>query len=621
MEKILLLGGNFLAVFSSFLISFIVFLKSPSEIKMKYIFIFFNLTIGLWCLGAFGINTFIHNYQYALYFHRFCYVFAVLLPMVSIYFSYSMRELKWENNFFKKFIYGTTFVLLILTPTPLLLESFKEVTVFRLRQSSPGIFYYLLFLQITVGCGYCVWMLFEGIKENTGKIKNQFKIVFIGYCLSYLGGAVYFSTIFQVLKIFTFAGYIVFLGTMIIFYAIIKHRLMDIDLVWRYLLEKVLYFIFTTLLLLLGWKFLLQKSLDPYIIAIFSACVIFIPIIRSLISTQLQSFLLRKYTTVWKKLESMAASKENLYSIKDIASVLVIDIPKIMSLKKSGYYKYSESDFCYESLFSKNKNDLINFDHPLVARMKEEDGCINREYLHDSLPDDKLLKNLMEKSGFSLAYPIFSGDLIIGIVIYGEKTNNQLYHNEELEQLSSIIKKAQEQIHNVLHLEYLSNNYAEEVLQKYKTTYQMQLLRETRKIGAIRDIDDLTTHIVSLVNRSVNAEYTYLYLYDETKRVYTLQKGSKQNLNLPLFVKEEQHLMKHLRQNKDILLYDTLKKWADDAPFQAVQEAESLARQLEATIIVPLIDITLLGFLVIGNKRDEGRFTNDDFFVMSFIAD
>ena len=55
------------------------------------------------------------------------------------------------------------------------------------------------------------------------------------------------------------------------------------------------------------------------------------------------------------------------------------------------------------------------------------------------------------------------------------KKNNSIYHQEEIDLLKDIFKKAEEQLRNVLYLKYMSSNHAEEVLKKYKSTHQMHV--------------------------------------------------------------------------------------------------------------------------------------------------
>ncbi|MCP4481967.1 MAG: diguanylate cyclase [bacterium] len=462
-------------------------------------------------------------------------------------------------------------------------------------------------------------VLYKGIKSTKSEQKKTYlKFLVIGILVSYLASIDYLSAFGLSIYPIGFIPIILFL--FILAYAIMKHSLMDIDLVWRYFLEKILYFTFTVIILLFTWKFLFRQPIDLYLFFFFALCVIFIPSIRSLVSKQLRILLLKKYTNIWKKMEEKANAEASLYTIKDITSVLTIDIPQIMNLKKSNYYHLNEKDLLYRSIFSSDQHDIIKFDNPIVARIKATKERINRDNLIDSKEGNKL-KKFMEDSGYSLAYPIILGHTVIGIMIFGEKRNNQLYHNEDLEQLAILIKKAQEQIKNVLNIESLSYNYAEKALSQYKATYQMHFLRETRKIGEIRDLNKLIIHILSLLNHSVNSKHTYLYLYDESKRVYMLQQVSSTEHDLPFFVKEDEYLMSYLRGHKDILLYDSVKKWAYETRFSDMQAANALASKLKATVIIPLIDTTLLGFLVVGDKIDKKHFTDDDFFVMSLIAD
>jgi hypothetical protein len=158
----------------------------------------------------------------------------------------------------------------------------------------------------------------------------------------------------------------------------------------------------------------------------------------------------------------------------------------------------------------------------------------------------------------------------------------------------------------------MSSHHAEEVLTKYKSTHQIQLLNAVKHLGSIRTLDELSNQITVLTNRYLNASYTYVYLYDEEDLGYVNTSIKNENNDKSLedyeHIKENNYLIKYLRYRKEVFICSEVNDWATTTQLPELVEISNLCVSLKAGLIVPLIDVTLLGFIIVGEPRQKMNF-------------
>lgn len=140
--------------------------------------------------------------------------------------------------------------------TPLFIADVKPILSFR-YYGVPGTvfsFFVASFIGIT---GYAHYILFKRYKTSEGQRRNQIGYLFLGSIIAFVGGATNFLPNFGI-QIFPFGFYLISAYVGLLSYAIVKHNLMDIHIVFKkgttYILLTILLFVPSFLLVILSQK-------------------------------------------------------------------------------------------------------------------------------------------------------------------------------------------------------------------------------------------------------------------------------------------------------------------------------------------------------------------------------
>ncbi|MEX1112517.1 MAG: ATP-binding protein [Candidatus Andersenbacteria bacterium] len=197
----------------------------------------FCISVAFWGLGAFRIGAISEPGQ-ALWWWKFAYAGVIFIPVLFTHFVYIFLGIsrRWSiylfytlgvfyllaNLFTNFFIRDVRYIFnefYYLTPTPL----YTTFVVF-------------IFLGLVI---YTHTLLFRAYMNSRGEEKRRIQYFFLATLLGYLGGSFSFLPVYN-FDIYPFLNLTVALYPIIMGYAIIRHRLMDIKIVLTQLFVLVL---------------------------------------------------------------------------------------------------------------------------------------------------------------------------------------------------------------------------------------------------------------------------------------------------------------------------------------------------------------------------------------------
>ena len=94
---------------------------------------------------------------------------------------------------------------------------------------------YLYLPLVTFWFGYIIYAHYELIKgfiRSSGLKRNQIRYLLAASAIGFIGGSTSFLPVFDI-ELFPFGNYFIALYAFIITYAIVNHRLMDINIVLK----------------------------------------------------------------------------------------------------------------------------------------------------------------------------------------------------------------------------------------------------------------------------------------------------------------------------------------------------------------------------------------------------
>ncbi len=215
------------AALSCFVLGSLAYRKDKSSPLHRY-FAFFNLSLGIWNISDVAIA--VGPPDWSLFLDRLSYVWATLMVPSFVFLSSEFANRPVRSRWVKRMIGWPGIFILGSAFTPWLIEGVKTAPHF---VEMPGPLYVVFALYLLWWIGFGAVQVFLGYRAATGGRKNQLRYVFLGFFFGFLAAADYLATIafpssppfYYVLE----ATY-----TTIIFFAIVKHRLMAINLAFRY---------------------------------------------------------------------------------------------------------------------------------------------------------------------------------------------------------------------------------------------------------------------------------------------------------------------------------------------------------------------------------------------------
>jgi len=221
---------SLIACITSLGLALFVYLKGHRK-TVNRMFALFFLFVAMWLLGCFGV-AFIEDERMALACDKLYYTNVPLaLFTVIIFISIILNRRLKIRTIVIGYFFAAVFIAFNSFP---FLRSFFAQALVRDRHpykfvSVPGPVWYLLLLYV-IGCAvYGLYMLFVGYEKSTGYRRNQLKYLLIGMIFLALTGL---SCMLSVFRMFIPPGIekpLMLMGNIILTYAIIKHRLMDIN--------------------------------------------------------------------------------------------------------------------------------------------------------------------------------------------------------------------------------------------------------------------------------------------------------------------------------------------------------------------------------------------------------
>jgi two-component system NtrC family sensor kinase len=160
----------------------------------------------------------------------------------------------------------------------------------------------------------------------------------------------------------------------------------------------------------------------------------------------------------------------------------------------------------------------------------------------------------------------------------------------------------------------------ERVLFQKRVNYRETLLRSSKEMVSIVDLENLSNGLVKTVSRALGTETASLYLLDEAKGVYNLKANIGQDRNgFPQgMLSKSDPFVQRLTGSLEGIVKEELEMVQDK--MSGVKVAEKMG-ELGAEISVPIISKEkLIGILNLGRKEEKEIYSSEDLELLSTLA-
>ena len=432
-----LLTGIISLVLGSF-----VYLKNPKR-GVNITWFLMCLSAGIWSLGV-GIAFLLYDKNAVIFWHRIHDMSAIFIPVFFVHFVHNLLELRDKRRNILKFLYSFAIILASFGFSKYFIKDVVPKLVFRFYPV-PGPLYVVFFIFFIICVIYGEFLIISNFKSLSKSKKLQVKYVCIGLTIGFAGGITNFFPIFN-LPVYPFGNYLIILYTFFVSYAIVRHHLMEIEVIIKKspVFAGMFSFVFgvvVTVAMLVSQVFggggIVSLAISALIITFTLR-----PIESWLINTTDKYLFQKKYE--YKQILKTF--------IDEVITVLNLDevINSTLELLDKTVHPYTSCIFIlnkvedkyqlYNSFGLENKSIAFSSDSKLItllkkshnpAVIKQVDGIIGVS--PEIIPEMNSLKAV-------LVLPLMLHDDLIGFISLGRKKSEEEYAKEDLDILLDLAR-------------------------------------------------------------------------------------------------------------------------------------------------------------------------------------
>ena len=440
----------------SFLLGIFVYFKNKTS-NVNKVAMFLNFGVALWCWSLFGRELSFEKTT-ALFFIRLSYVGVISIPVIFLHFVAS--NLKQVNYKLILPAYALGLIFQIFNFTPLFIKDAGPILSFR-YYGIPGIVYPFFVISFAGIIVYSHYILIKYFKKSEGQTRNQIRYLLFATVIGFVGGGTGFLPNFGI-EIFPFGFYLFSVYVVLVSYAITKHRLMDINVVFKkgttYVLLLLLLFVPSFLLIFIIQKLFLGEI--NYLFSVIVFCILFMVAIffnRIKPGTEraVEQFLFKDRYNYRDTLGKFSKAMVSILNLESLSKRIIETITQTMRVEKASLYVLYEERGGYHLLESRNIKiasfpPVLAKGDPLPQYLQKMKEIIIREELlkGGNIPELNKVINTMSQLEAEVSIPLVLKGQLIGMMNLSHKFNKDIYSHEDIELLSTLANQTAIAIEN-----------------------------------------------------------------------------------------------------------------------------------------------------------------------------
>jgi signal transduction histidine kinase len=440
----------------SFLLGIFVYFKNRTS-NVNKVCMLLNFSVSLWHWGILGREVALEK-TIALFSVRLCYVGAIFVP--ALFFHFINYLLKLEKNRLIITFYAISLTFLTFDFTPLFIKDVGPILSFRFY-GIPGKVYPLYALSFISIIGYSHYILIRHFKKAEGQTRNQIRYLLFAAIVGFFGGVSTFLPNFNI-EVFPFGFYLISIYVLITSYAIAKHKLMDIRIVFKkgttYALLMLLLFVPSSLLILLFQKLIyghIHYLFSGFVFSLLLVVAVLFHRIKPQTEKAVEQFLFKNHYDYRETLGKFSKAMVTILDLQSLSKRIIETITQTMGVEKASIFLWNEEKGGYSLFESKNikmtaTTSLLSKNDPLPHYLQKIEEIIIREELAKGANIQEL-NDVTKKMSFleaELSIPLILKGQLIGMINLGYKFNKDIYSHEDIELLSTLANQTAIAIEN-----------------------------------------------------------------------------------------------------------------------------------------------------------------------------
>jgi signal transduction histidine kinase len=444
---------SFLASIACLSLGLFVYLKdkvNPINKSFGYV----NIVIAVWTSFPFVAGIAATN-EDALLWARLVHIAAALTPSIFLHFTFTLLQL--NNRQRERNVLIVSYLVSVLFLFSLFSPNFIKDIIRHAPSSAvvPGPLYFPFMLFFTFMCIYSFYCLFVVYRQSQGIKKNQLGYVFAGFGSAYIGGTLYFGAAYFKIEPIPHDIFVI-LYAAIISYAIIKYRLMNIDVVYKkgavYSAGLLLILAPAFLIILWAEKFFLGSvnlSLSIVLLSVVAVSAIAFYNLKLRTERALENTLFYKKYNPYKVLSNFTKEMVSVITLDELLNRTINTFVETLKIKKASIFLFDEEKKVYTMKASysldeeKNKIKIKQEDSLISHFITKEDVAIREEIeRYPSTQQTQEIIKILKEMESEIAIPFLEKGQLTGFCNLGAKGDRSMYSNEDIELFLSLGRQA-----------------------------------------------------------------------------------------------------------------------------------------------------------------------------------
>lgn len=449
-----------------FVLAIFVYCKNRAQ-ELNRAFAIYSLAIAWWSFfSVFMINA--PTERIGTFWDRICLMGVVFIPTGFLHFTFTLLQLRAKYRNLIKAGYCISIIFFISNFTPYFVQKTEPKYVANYF-TVPGILYYIFLVYFLAAATFCIYLFYKNLKAAPpgSRYKHQLLYVFWASILGYIGGSLNYNLVLSIppYGIVPFGNYLTGIYVLLVAYAIVKYRLMDIKVALTR--AGIFVFVYTLVLGLPFWiggmfKGAFSKiTFNWWLVPVFLMAVLASlgPFIYMRIQRGVESRIRAEEFKSHEALRRLSHSMLRFTNLDILLKLVVHNIVKILRLKFAAIYlfdsqigKYTLKSFWQLGEYIKPPMEFSK-DAPLLRDLYLRRVPVVTEELKLSGPQVfsshiKDLLNTLTNLKANTVIPSFLRNELLGFVVLSDKETNLAFTQDDLNLLMVLSNEAALAIEN-----------------------------------------------------------------------------------------------------------------------------------------------------------------------------
>ncbi|MBL7156728.1 MAG: GAF domain-containing protein [Candidatus Omnitrophica bacterium] len=442
--------------------------------KLNNIWTAYSLGVAIWAFGGLKLSTIHDNPNDAFLWWQLTYIGIIFLPTLFLHFVCTFLDIKRRLLIILSYISCFIFLFYDLFSKNLFIGNVKFLFSQFYWVNPPGpLLYLFIFASIYGLIIYSHYELYAAYRKTHDMRKRmQITYFFIGAALGWGGGFLCFLPCFGV-YIYPFGNFGVFFYPLLMGYAIVRHQLMDIEVI----IKKTLVFagllaaVSAMLVLptLVIQEFISQSAgLGDRVAGLILSSILIIFSLRKIenfLINVTDKYLFQKKYDYKELLKTFTSEVLTVLDLNRLVKLTVNKLSDIIKLQSCGVFLLNEDKNEYNLMASqgiKEKNMVLKIDNTLASFLARTKTCLSvSAHIKEYKMPEKIIED-MNRLKLELAIPLATSQGgMMGILTLGKKKSDEEYTQDDMDILLPLARTLAIALSNAEMFEELGKTQAE----------------------------------------------------------------------------------------------------------------------------------------------------------------